>query len=95
VVADVPDEVVTVTSTVPAPAGLGAVIEPVELTVTLDAGLEPKLTVVAPALKPMPATVTAVPPRVLPELGLTEETLGGDPLDSLVAVYIPLVWLLS
>ena len=94
VVVDVPDEVVTVTFTVPAPAGLVAVIEAAELTVTLDAVLEPKLTL-APAPKPAPVIVTAVPPSMLPEVGLSEATLGGDAPETFSAMYLPLVPLLS
>jgi hypothetical protein len=52
--------VVTVTSTVPLPAGAMAVIELAELTVKLEAFVEPNRTAVAP-LKLVPAIVTAVP----------------------------------
>ena len=82
------------TFTAPEPAGLVAVIEEAEFTVTLDAVVEPKLTL-APAPKPVPAIVTAVPPSVLPELGLSEDTLGGDAPDTFSAMYVPRVPLLS
>ena len=55
--ADVPAGVVTVTSTVPVPAGLSAVIEVSLTTVRLVAGAVPKSTAVAP-VKPVPVIVT-------------------------------------
>jgi hypothetical protein len=72
----VPDGVVTVTSTVPVPAGETAVIELAELTVKLVALVAPNLTAVAP-VKPLPLTVTVVPPACGPALGLTPLTVGG------------------
>jgi hypothetical protein len=81
-VADVPAGVVTVTSTTPAvPAGLIAVIEVGETTVTPVAALAPKSTAVAP-VKPVPVIVTSVPPAVVPEVGLTPETVGGEVEDA-------------
>jgi hypothetical protein len=69
-------EVVIVTSTGPAdPAGEVAVMEESEFTMKLVAGVEPKLTAVAP-VKLVPAIVTLVPPAVDPELGLTLVTVG-------------------
>ena len=65
-VAEVPPGVVTVTSTVPAPAGEVAVIEVAELTVKLVALVAPNLTAVAP-VKPVPVIVTDVPPAVGPD----------------------------
>ena len=56
-VADVPFGVVTVTSTVPVPAGLSAVIVVALTTVTSVAGVRPKSTAVAP-VKPVPVIVT-------------------------------------
>jgi hypothetical protein len=51
----VPPTVVTVILTVPAvPAGEVAVIEVGEITVTPVAAVTPKLTVVAPTMKPVP-----------------------------------------
>src|SRR5271166_4739192 len=74
--AEVPDGVVTVVSTVPAAsAGVVAVIWVDELTVKVVAGLAPKSTVVAP-VKSVPVIVTTVPPWVVPELGLTLVTVG-------------------
>jgi hypothetical protein len=61
VAALVPPTVVTVTSTVPVPAGETAVIELAELTVKLVALVAPNLTAFAP-VKPVPLTVTVVPP---------------------------------
>ena len=55
--ADVPPGVVTVTSTVPVPAGLSAVIVVSLTTVTLVAAVVPKSTAVAP-VKPVPVIVT-------------------------------------
>ena len=75
-VADVPPGVVTVTFTVPAlSAGLVALIELDELTVTPVAAEAPKSTAVAP-VKPLPGIVTDVPPAVDPVFGLTPETVG-------------------
>ena len=70
-----PAGAVTVTSTGPAdPAGEVAVMEESEFTMKLVAGVEPKLTAVAP-VKRVPVMVTLVPPAVGPELGLTLATL--------------------
>ena len=45
--------------------------------VTAAAGIAPKVTVgVARPLKPLPVTVTSVPPAVDPVFGLTEVTAG-------------------
>ena len=68
-VALVPPAVVTVMSTVPAgSAGATAVIEvPPPLTVKPLAGVEPKATAVAP-VKPVPESVTLVPPEAAPWL---------------------------
>ena len=70
-----PAGVVTVTSTVPVPAGLSAVIEVSLTTVTFVAGVVPKSTAVAP-VKPVPVIVTSVPPSVGPLVGLTPVTVG-------------------
>ena len=79
-VALVPAGVVTVTSAGPAlvAAGLAAVICVPELTVNNGAGADPKLTAVAP-VKPVPVTVTRVPPASGPLAGLTAVTAGGCP----------------
>jgi hypothetical protein len=45
-------------------------------TVTAVAAVPPKVTV-APAKKPVPEIVTAVPPAIGPLLGTTEVTVGG------------------
>src|SRR5437016_1050771 len=74
-VALVPPGVVTITSTVPVPAGATAVIDVVEMTVKLVAGAEPKLTAVAP-LKFVPVTLTDVPPTAGPIVGLSFVTFG-------------------
>ena len=73
--AEVPAGVVTVTSTVPVPAGSTAVICVAETTVTLVAGVVPKSTAVAP-LKTVPVMVTVVPPATGPEVGLMSVTTG-------------------
>ena len=75
-IAEVPLGVVTVTFTVPVPAG--------EVTVRLVAvtpvipvpGFVPKSTAVAP-VKSVPVTVTEVPPAAGPFEGLTPVTVGG------------------
>ena len=74
-VAEVPPGVTTVTSTVPVPAGLSAVIEVSLTTVTLVAGVAPKSTAVAP-VKPVPVIVTGVPPASVPLVGLKAVTVG-------------------
>ena len=65
---------VTVTLTVPVPAGLVAAIW-VSETMANDAAVEPKLTAVAP-VKPVSVMITVVPPTVGPELGLMLEIVG-------------------
>ena len=55
----VPPEVVTVTSTVPVPAGTVAVMLVALLTVNVAAGAGPKLTALAP-VKFVPVTTTEV-----------------------------------
>ena len=72
----VPVGVVTVTSTVPVPGGAVAT-SCVDETTAYVAGVLPNVTAVAPA-SPVPKTVTAVPPEVGPELGLTRVTAGGE-----------------
>ncbi len=64
-VVDVPPEPVTVTSTVPEPAGAVAVSDVPEDTDTLVAAADPKLTV-SPAANPLPVTVTVLPPPAAP-----------------------------
>ena len=66
---------VTVTSTVPEPAGLVAVIDVALFTVTPVAAVEPKATV-SPDAKPVPEMVTEVPPAAGPVAGLTPDTVG-------------------
>ena len=72
-VADVPPKVVTVTSTVPVPAGAVAVTEVAESAVTVAAA-EPNATV-AP-LRSEPVMVTLVPPVGDPVVGLMPVTTG-------------------
>jgi hypothetical protein len=74
-VAEVPFGVVTVTSTVPVPAGEVAVMDVALLTTTPVAALAPKWTAVAP-VKPVPLMDTLVPPTAGPEVGLTAVTVG-------------------
>ena len=71
----VPPGVVTVTSTVPVPAGDVAVILVELTTVKVVAASVPKCTAVAP-VKAVPVMVTEVPPAVGPEVGLTPVTVG-------------------
>ena len=76
-VADVPEGVVTVTSTIPAAwTGLVAEIEVALTTVTPVAALLPKFTAVAP-VKPVPEIVTEVPPAVEPDAGDMPVMIGG------------------
>ena len=70
-----PLPLVTVTSTVPVPAGLVAVIEVEELTVIAVPALPPNETVEL-AVKPVPEIVTAVPPASGPVSGLMPVTVG-------------------
>ena len=74
-VADVPEPVVTVTSTVPEPEGDVAEIWLVELTTTPVADAVPNLTAVTP-VKFEPLIVTPVPPVVGPVPGETPVTVG-------------------
>ncbi len=79
-VAEVPFGVVTVTSTVPLPAGLVAVIWVSLLTVKPLAAVGPNETPVAP-MKPEPVIVTLVPPAAGPLVGLMPDTVGPDGTD--------------
>ena len=73
--AEVPDGVVTWTSTTPAAsAGDMAVICESELIVK-DAGTPPNVTLLAP-VKPLPVRTTRVPPAVLPVAGLAAVMAG-------------------
>ena len=74
-VIDVPLGLVTVTLTVPVPAGETAVIDVAELTVKLAAGVVPKSTAVAP-VSCRPVMVTVVPPAGGPDPGVTPVTIG-------------------
>src|SRR5258708_34269911 len=71
----VPPAVVTVTSTVPTPAGEVAVIWVALLTVKDPAALLPNLTAAAPE-KLVPVMVTLLPPGIGPVFGLTLATVG-------------------
>ena len=73
----VPPGVVTVRSTMPAePEGALAVHEVVDEQLTAVAGFEPNLAELEPTTKPVPVTLTTVPPTSGPALGLMAETLG-------------------
>jgi len=74
-VALVPPAVVTVTSTVPVPAGAIAVSDVLLATTTPVAGVEPNWTEVAP-VRLVPVTVTLVPPVVVPLVGEMPVTVG-------------------
>ena len=74
-VALVPPAVVTVTSTVPDPAGEVAVSDVALLNVTGLATVGPNITV-ALEVKLVPVIVTMVPPAAGPLLGLTPATVG-------------------
>ena len=74
--ADVPPTVVTVTSTVPVPAGEVQVIEVAMFAEQLPKTVAaPNLTSVAP-VRLVPVMVTLVPPAATPELGETPVTVG-------------------
>jgi hypothetical protein len=75
-VALVPPGVVTVTSTVPVPAGDVAVIELALLTVNEAASVAPNFTA-ATLVKFVPLMVTEVPPDDVPIAGDTAFTVGG------------------
>ena len=67
-----------VTTTFTAPAACAAVVAVIEVlltTVTPVAAVPPRLTV-APVKKPVPVMVTAVPPAVVPEVGVIAVTVG-------------------
>ena len=70
-----PPAPVTVTFTVPDPAGEVAVIDVAEFTVTPDATAPPKATE-SPGAKSVPVIVTAVPPDTGPDAGETPLTAG-------------------
>jgi hypothetical protein len=72
---EVPAGVTTVTSTVPLPEGLVAIICVSETTVIALALLAPNRTDVAPA-NPLPITVTVVPPPAPPLVGRIAITNG-------------------
>ncbi len=72
---DVPPELATVTSTVPVPAGLSAVIRVAELTEKAGAEVAPNRTDVA-SVKPVPVMITVVPPPPEPKVGLMPVTVG-------------------
>ena len=75
----VPPAVVTVTSTVPLPAGAVAVMV-VGVLIVKVAGLPgPKSTALAP-VRFVPVMVTVVPPDVGPEVGLIAVTVGAGPV---------------
>jgi len=74
-VAEVPAAVVTMTSTVPVPAGDVAVIDVAELTVKAVALMAPNFTAVTP-LKLVPVIVTDVPPAAGPDVGEMLATVG-------------------
>ena len=82
-----PPGVVTVTSTVPVPAGLSAVIEVALSTLKSVAAVVPKSTAVAP-VKLVPVIATEVPPASEPEVGFRAVTVGGESriLDSIHSI---------
>ena len=68
---------VTVTLTVPVPDG-ELTVRVVELVTSTEVpAVDPKSTVVDPETKPVPVTVTGVPPAWGPLVGLTLVTVGG------------------
>src|SRR5207249_11179360 len=82
-----------VSTTATAPAAWAAVVAVSEVlltTVTLVAAVPPRLTV-APAAKPVPLRVTAVPPLLVPELGEIALTVGAGLVPVSLPVTVP-VW---
>jgi hypothetical protein len=75
-VAVCPSGFVTTTSTTPGRCELVLTFMLAAAVVRTVAGAPPNVTV-APAAKPEPWIVTRVPPRYVPEPGLTKETIGG------------------
>ena len=75
-----PPDVVTRTSTAPDPVGDVAVIVVAEFTVNDAAGVDPNVTAVAP-VRPVPVTVTDVPPACGPEPGDNPDTVVEFPPD--------------
>ena len=75
----VPAGVVTVTSTVPVPAGAVATILPADDSENDSAAVVPNVTALAP-LKPLPLIVTVAPPSVEPAVGLRPVTRGAGTL---------------
>jgi hypothetical protein len=74
----VPPDVVTATLFAPAlPAGVTAVMLVDETTLTLVAATPSTVTLLAP-VKSVPVIAIAVPPRVVPDDGLTLEIVGGE-----------------
>ena len=86
----VPLGVVTTTLFAPTvPAGVTAVTLVDETTTTLVAATPPTVTLVAP-VKLVPVIVIAVPPKVEPVAGETEETVGGAKyVNAFAAVAVP------
>ena len=73
----VPSVVVTATVAVPAAwAGVTAVSDVVEVTLTPEAAAPPTVTDVPPTTKYVPVTVIVVPPPVGPTFGETDATVG-------------------
>ena len=68
--------VITVTGTVPVPAGTTTLSEVELVTSTEVPAVEPKSTVVEPETKPEPVTVTVLVPAAGPLFGLTALTVG-------------------
>ena len=87
---EVPIGVVTATLTAPAvPAEVTASITVEEITVTYVAATPPTVTLVAP-VRFAPMIVITVPPKVEPEVGETDEIVGGSTyVKKFVAVALP------
>src|ERR1700688_2885101 len=88
-VAEVPEEVVTFTSTVAAASAAEvAVMEVAEFTLKVVAATEPKRTALVP-VKLVPVMATEVPPAVEPELGLIPVTVGTLPPVGCLQLRVP------
>ncbi len=71
-VADVPPAAMTVTSTVPVPAGASAAMDVPLATLKVVAGLSAPKSTAETSLKPVPVIVTQMPPAAGPLDGLME-----------------------
>jgi hypothetical protein len=84
-----PSGLVTVTLTVPAGFGGVFAVMVVEFTTETEVAATPPILTVAPETKLLPPKVTAVPPLVVPEVGLIDVNVGAGLLWALTAMHEP------